>query len=69
MAIQVVATKASSHFYSQETIDAAVRASFGVNGVDKDVHMSMTPPEDFPNGPDQLYGVRVWTDDDEWSVR
>lgn len=42
--MQVVATEASLHFYSQEQVDEAVDKSGGT------------------------VGVRVWTDDDEWSV-
>lgn len=65
IAIQVVATQASLHFYTQEAIDAAVpsfcspsgRGEAAVNG-----KMEVNVDED-------NYGVRVWTDADEWSVR
>lgn len=42
--MQVIATEASLHFYSQEQVDEAVDKSGGT------------------------VGVKVWTDDDEWSV-
>ncbi|OCF60654.1 phosphopantothenoylcysteine decarboxylase [Kwoniella mangroviensis CBS 10435] len=52
IALQIVATKSSTHFCNQQTVDAAIRKSLGVS-------------ED-ENVPDDL-GVRVWTDEDEWS--
>ncbi|WVQ67630.1 uncharacterized protein L199_005833 [Kwoniella botswanensis] len=52
IALQIVATKSSTHFCNQRTVDAAIRKSFGIS-------------ED-ENVPDDL-GVRVWTDEDEWS--
>lgn len=69
MAIQVVATKSSCHFYSQQAIDAAVRASLGLDGMDRDVEVSTTPPKHSTSVSHEPYGVRVWTDADEWSVR
>ncbi|WVQ80731.1 hypothetical protein IAT38_002836 [Cryptococcus sp. DSM 104549] len=48
--VQVVATKASTHFYSKEEIDKSVRQALGI-GEDHDGDV----------------GVRVWTDEDEWS--
>ncbi|WVW83934.1 hypothetical protein I302_105957 [Kwoniella bestiolae CBS 10118] len=52
IALQIVATKSSTHFCNQQTVDAAVKKSFGISESDE-------VPEDF--------GVRVWTDEDEWS--
>ena len=57
IAVQVVATASSSHFYSQESVDASVRAAQG----DRDFTM------DGYGTPDEA-GVRVWRDVDEWSV-
>ena len=55
--MQVVATASSSHFYSQESVDASVRAVQG----DEDIAIDgcQNPGEN---------GVRVWRDVDEWSV-
>ena len=67
--MQVVATKSSRHFYSQEKLDEAVRASvqetrndthgaFGQNGG------SLRPDDPVQ---DQV-GAQIWADDDEWTV-
>lgn len=51
--VQVVATKASTYFYSQEDVDNSVRSALNL-----------------PDGQTgEHFGVRVWTDEDEWSVR
>lgn len=55
VAVQVVATKASSHFYSQESVDETVRAA-------------IKPLIASTGGMNEEYGVKVWTDADEWSV-
>ncbi|WWC89303.1 uncharacterized protein L201_004224 [Kwoniella dendrophila CBS 6074] len=52
IAVQVVSTKSSTHFCNQTNVDEAVKRSFSFNGTDQ-------IPKDF--------GVRVWTDEDEWS--
>ncbi|WVO16197.1 hypothetical protein L204_103868 [Cryptococcus depauperatus] len=49
--VQVVATKASSHFYTQADVDKSVRNAYSIS-------------ENL--GGDEI-GVRVWTDHDEWS--
>ncbi|WWD17276.1 hypothetical protein CI109_101716 [Kwoniella shandongensis] len=51
-AVQVVATKASSHFYTQDVVDQAVRKAVSGDG---------------EGSSDDDMGVRVWTDEDEWS--
>lgn len=58
--MQVVATRASRHFYTQQQVDDEVAAG---------------PRPNDPNGSEveqQLHesenGVRVWVDEDEWSV-
>ncbi|ODO05448.1 hypothetical protein L198_02141 [Cryptococcus wingfieldii CBS 7118] len=51
IALQIVATKASTHFFSQTDIDSSICSSISV------------PPSD--SSPD--IGVRVWTDEDEWA--
>ena len=51
--VQVVATKASTYFYSQEDVDNSVRSALNL------------PDEQLG----EHFGVRVWTDEDEWSVR
>ncbi|WVF71395.1 hypothetical protein IAT40_006199 [Kwoniella sp. CBS 6097] len=56
IAVQVVSTKSSTHFCNQATVDAALRSAYGVN---KDTPVSVPVPDDF--------GVKVWTDEDEWS--
>ncbi|OWT41933.1 phosphopantothenoylcysteine decarboxylase [Cryptococcus neoformans Tu401-1] len=49
--VQVVATKASTYFYSQEDVDNSVRSALNL-----------------PDGQTgEHFGVRVWTDEDEWS--
>jgi phosphopantothenoylcysteine decarboxylase len=55
--VQVVATPASLHFYSQEAVDKAVRASLVGSGVDES---QLVETGDV--------GVKVWKDADEWSV-
>ncbi|OCF40317.1 phosphopantothenoylcysteine decarboxylase [Kwoniella heveanensis CBS 569] len=52
IAVQVVSTKSSTHFCNQATVDASLRDAFGLND-------GSAVPDDF--------GVRVWTDEDEWS--
>ena len=55
--VQVVATTASSHFYSQEMVDAAV-----MNALESAGHESRS------QGVERDLGVKVWRDADEWSV-
>ncbi|WVR07056.1 hypothetical protein IAU60_004095 [Kwoniella sp. DSM 27419] len=50
--VQVVATESATHFCSQDSVDAAVRRAF-------------TTDDD--KGYTDEFGVRVWTDKDEWS--
>ncbi|WVQ99478.1 hypothetical protein IAU59_006613 [Kwoniella sp. CBS 9459] len=52
ISVQVVSTKSSTHFCNQPIVDAALRHAYGVNN-------GTAVPDDF--------GVRVWTDEDEWS--
>ncbi|ORX36609.1 flavo protein [Kockovaella imperatae] len=56
--LQIVATKASLHFYNQAKVDEAVRRVLGPGS------QSVT---DNPTLADDSTGVRVWTDEDEWS--
>lgn len=51
--VQVVATKASTYFYSQDDVDMSVRSALNLS--------------DGQTGED--FGMRVWTDEDEWFVR
>lgn len=57
--MQIVATNASTHFYSQETVDEAVKTALA----------GLEPSTSTANGHDREIGVKVWRDADEWSVR
>lgn len=64
--MQIVATQASLHFYDQAKVDAAVQAEAAgqVNSNDQSI-MAV----DGDVGPSSGgVGVRVWKDEDEWSV-
>ena len=70
IALQIVATRSSLHFYSQESIDASIRMSpktlvqnghVKADGEAADVKAA----EEIV---DESVGVRVWTDADEWAV-
>lgn len=50
--IQIIATKASTHFYSQEDVDKSVQSALNLS--DEEMQDDV--------------GVRIWTDEDEWSV-
>lgn len=50
--IQIIATEASTHFYSQADVDKSVQSA---------LKLSDTQMQDD-------VGVRIWTDKDEWSV-
>lgn len=66
MAVQVVATKSSLHFYSQKTVDDSVRSTLGIDGDELSSGEDETKRE---STVDRGVGTRVWTDADEWSVR
>jgi phosphopantothenoylcysteine decarboxylase len=59
----VVATQASTHFYTQEAVDKAIE--------DAVASSSLAPAEQTlsNDGGAARLGVNVWTDKDEWSVR
>ena len=60
--IQVVATRASVHFYNQAQVDQAVRRAdptiYGDASIDGNVQTENQ----------EEYGVKIWRDEDEWSV-
>ena len=70
ISIQVVTTGASSHFYSQEDVDGAIRrALIPARPVNGDDSMDGEGPG---GGQEYLevenFGVKIWRDEDEWSV-
>lgn len=62
VAVQVVATKSSSHFYTQQQVDEAVRTALEPPIGNVGQHGSMEIDAE------GVFGVKVWTDADEWSV-
>ena len=59
MAVQIVATKSSLHFYSQEQVDQAVQSAQVTAEADAEGEQTTRH---------EVRGVKVWTDPDEWSV-
>lgn len=64
--MQIVATQASLHFYDQAKVDAAVQAE-AAGQVDSNDQSIMAVDGDVRPSSGGV-GVRVWKDEDEWSV-
>ncbi|KAK1924224.1 flavoprotein [Papiliotrema laurentii] len=58
VAVQIVATKSSLHFYSQEQVDQAVQSAQVTAEADAEEEQTTRH---------EVRGVKVWTDADEWS--
>lgn len=67
--VQIVATPASTHFYTQAAVDAAVRSALeSSNDNNNDLHSRTNGLQiDTNDIKDPNVGVRVWQDADEWS--